>query len=185
MAGSHDPEPGRPRKELSGEIVELLETTDHRAMTLGMITSEVDGARRTVKDRLDSLVEDGPVRTDKIGNATAYWIPGPEPDPAPSFGGGGGPARETEAPDLDTSGVSWTRVFDVASVLLPIQAAVLAVFALFGGGMFFIGYPLFGFFMVAASIIGLGMLLLTYLALRTPGGSTSGAELKLSFTRKG
>lgn len=96
MGESPEPEPGRPRKNLRGEIIRVLETTDHRAMTLGMITEEVDGARATVKGRIDSLVADDIVEKDKIGNATAYWIPDPEPQVStPAGGGGGGP------PDTD------------------------------------------------------------------------------------
>lgn len=75
MADTAEPTPGRPRKELRGEIVEVLENTNSRVMTLGAITDNVDGARRTVKDRLDKLEDSGPVQSEKVGNATAYWIP--------------------------------------------------------------------------------------------------------------
>lgn len=75
-----EPRTGRPPKELRGDIIDVLKTTDHRAMTLGMITNEeeIDGARATVKKRLDDLLESGEIKCDKIGNATAYWYEEPE-----------------------------------------------------------------------------------------------------------
>lgn len=87
MAESAEPQPGRPRKPLSDDIVQLLETTDNRAMTLGMITEQVDGSRRTVDDRLNALVNAGRVESQKIGNATAYWIPKEPPSAVTSDGG--------------------------------------------------------------------------------------------------
>lgn len=74
MAESGAPNPGRPRKPLADEIVDLLESTENRAMTLGMVTSEVDASRQTVKDRLDQLVESGRIESQQIGNAAAYWV---------------------------------------------------------------------------------------------------------------
>lgn len=77
MGEAPQPRTGRPKKDLEGEIQELLESTDQRAMTLGMITDEVNGARATVKDRLENLLSDPgcEIQSQKIGNATAYWIP--------------------------------------------------------------------------------------------------------------
>lgn len=71
---SNDTGLGRPRKDVVGQITTLLTETDRRAMTLGEISDEVDAARATVKKRLDGLDERGYVESEKIGNATAYWM---------------------------------------------------------------------------------------------------------------
>lgn len=127
MAPDADPQPGRPRKDLSGQIVDLLETTDHRAMTLGMIarSDEVDGARATVKDRLDRLVERGTIQTDKIGNATAYYIL-EEPTPTAAAYGGGGNGGAVDGEGEERTPTKNTEVAtDLPGFLLAAMCAVV------------------------------------------------------------
>jgi len=73
------PKSGRPAKdEVADEILALLQSEKKRAWTLGEIVPEVDASRRTVKDRLDDLIERPEVGHEKIGNATGYWAESPQ-----------------------------------------------------------------------------------------------------------
>lgn len=72
---------GRPPAVTKSELKDVLRESGSRVMTLGMVTEEVDASHQTVNKRLQELIEDGEVKTEKVGNATGYWLPEPETSP--------------------------------------------------------------------------------------------------------
>lgn len=127
MSDTAEPETGRPAKDdLSNEIVEVLGSGRKRAWTLGEIVPEVDGSRRTVKDRLDELEGEGDkIQSEKIGNATAYWVPEDEPGTAPV-------AKHLGVLAILAFGAACLAVVTIA-ILLIMNAPYSAAAAVLGG----------------------------------------------------
>lgn len=84
---------GRPPAVTKSELKDVLRESENRVMTLGMMTDKVDASSPTVNKRLSELVKEGEVETEKIGNATGYWIPTPR-SPTDSVGYPGESERE-------------------------------------------------------------------------------------------
>lgn len=69
--------PGRPPSVSDDQILEIFETAQDPVLTAAEVAKQLDMGRRGILTRLESLEEQGYLRSKKVGGrSTVWWYPG-------------------------------------------------------------------------------------------------------------
>lgn len=135
----------KPRVIDTNDVLDVLEDAREPFLSTGEVTERLPASKPTVRDRLQSLEEEGLVRYRVLGaNTPAWYLPDLENRRLPEYGDGetpdddgDAPERETEqddvvdetktAPGYDERGATLSTVSLVLLLFVPVLLAVDAV----------------------------------------------------------